>query len=280
MDSGPTDPKVGAQLARLLAQVRPDEFALRARVAPQLDASMLDRIAAADYGVDVDRYRCALTELLTAPWWLDALEWDPREVLELTRWSEPEKSPDPGAAGRRGHLMRIFACLVLVRVETRGGGPSDSLAPLVASALELGPPVLDDALRYLAWCRLHEPGDWRLEPAERPFLTFGLLLLATVTRAEPDLLGGLAHVLLEELETALVDEGLWWQVHGGAPPLLGLRPYGIRRRMWRDLAGRCLVDHAPDHEVGVRLAMLGDAVRGRTEMSISDLRPHFADWST
>ena len=268
MDSGP---------ARLLDALHPDEFALRYRVAAQLDASMIEEIAAADYGTDVDQHRMAITELLAARQWPGQLGWHPLEVLELIRWSQPE-DPDwsPGATGRRGHLMRLFACQVLIRVQTPGGGPSDSLAPLVVSALELGPPIVDDALRYLAWCRRHEPGDWRTEPADRPFLTFGLLLLAAATPNNPDVLRGLANLLLQDVETALTDEGLSWQIQG-APPLLGLRPQAMRRRMWYDLAGRCLVDRAAGTDIGNRLALLGQAIRGETDSSTADLRWLFAD---
>jgi hypothetical protein len=277
VDSGPARSPIEPRLARLLDALHPDEFALRHRIAAQLDASMIDEIAAADYGNDVDQHRHAITELLAARQWPSHLDWHPLEVLELTRWSRPEV-PDSstGATGRRGHLMRIFACLVLIRVETPLGTPSNSLAPFVESAWELGPPIMDDALRYLAWCRRHEPGDWRGEPADRPFLTFGLLLLAAATRQEPEVLRGLADLLLQEVETALADEGLSWQIHA-APPLLGLQPQSMQRRMWRDLAGRCLVDRADGTDIGTRLALLGQAIRGQTNSSTSDIRWLFAD---
>jgi hypothetical protein len=268
VDSGP---------ARLLDALHPDEFALRYRVAAHLDSSMIDEIAAADYGTDVDQHRRGIIELLAARQWPSQLDWHPLEVLELIRWSRPEDADwSPGATGRRGHLMRLFACLVLIRMQTPGGGPSDSLAPLVVSALELGPPIVDDALRYLAWCRRHEPGDWRAEPADRPFLTFGLLLLAAATLDEPDVLGGLANLLLHDVETALTDEGQSWQIHV-APPLLGLRPQAMRHRMWYDLAGRWLVDRAAGTDIGNRLALLGQAIRGETNSTTSDLRGLFAD---
>ncbi len=268
-------------LARILAELNPDEFALRAAVVPQLDASMLDEIAAADYGMHVDRHREALDDLLTVRRWPPDLDWQPMAVLELTRWLRPDR-PDlnGGATGRRGHLMRIFACMVLIRVRTANGHPADTLAPLVESALELGSPVVDDALRFLAWCRLHEPGDWADDPPVRPFLTFGVLLLATATGVEPERLGRLADAFLGELEQAFTDEGLWWQIHA-APPLLGLQPQS-KHRLWRDLAGRCLADQAqesvPDRELGAALALLGTAIRDRSEVSTSDIRPRLERW--
>lgn len=265
-------------LIRLLDGLRPDELALRDRIAPELDASMIDEMAAADYGVDIDQHGQALRDLLTTRHWPDRLDNHPLNVIELVRSILPEHpSPATGATGRRGHLMRIFACLALIRTWTRDAEPSDSLAALVESALELGPPTVDDALRYLVWCRRHEPGDWPASPADRPFLTFAVLLLATTTRAEAHQLGGLANLMLDEQEAALIDEGLWWRTDVG-PPLIPLRPHASQRRRWRDLAGRCLVDGAPDTDIGRRLALLGEAIRGTTEASTSDIRPLFADW--
>jgi hypothetical protein len=51
----------------------------------------------------------------------------------------------------------MFCCLVLVRAATMQGGPVNSLTPLVESA---GPETQEAAAGFLAWCRLHEPGDW------------------------------------------------------------------------------------------------------------------------
>jgi hypothetical protein len=275
----PVDPTQPG-LARILAELNPDEFALRAAVVPQLDASMLDEIAAADYGMDIDRNREALDDLLTSRRWPPDLDWQPMEVLQLTRSLRPDRSDlNAGATGRRGHLMRILACLVLVRVRTANGFPADSVAPLVESALELGSPMAGEALRFLAWCRLHEPGDWADEPAARPFLTFGVLLLATATGVDPGHLGRLADAFLGELEQALEDEGLGWQIHVG-PPLLGLKPQ--QRRRWRALAGRCLADHAPasvpDTELGRALELLGTAIRDKSDVSTSDIRALLVRW--
>ena len=278
VDAGRIGPPMPPGLARLLDGLRPDELGLRDRIAPELDASMIDEMAAADYGVDIDQHGQALRDLLTTRYWPDRLDNHPLDVVELVRGIRPEHpSPATGATGRRGHLMRIFACLALIRTRTRDARPADSLAALVESALELGPPIIDDALRYLVWCRRHEPGDWPASPADRPFLTFGVLLLASRTRAEAHQLGGLAHLLLDEQEAVLIDEGLWWRTDVG-PPLIVLSPHASQRRRWRDLAGRCLVDGAPDHHVGRRLVLLGEAIRGTTDSSTSDIRPLFAGW--
>jgi hypothetical protein len=156
----------GGELARLLAELRPDELALRDWVAPLLDASMIDELAAADYGADVEEHRRGIRSLLTVKRLPERLAWHPSEALELIRWSMPDDPTwKPGSPGRRGHLLRLFSCLVLIWTQT-GQDPTDSLAPLVDSALELDPAAVQAALRFLAWCRLHEPGDWRSDPTD------------------------------------------------------------------------------------------------------------------
>ncbi|MFC7760252.1 hypothetical protein ACFQY4_21180 [Catellatospora bangladeshensis] len=192
MNSAAAGTTIDPRWARLLDALHPDEFPLRERVKEQFDAAMIDHISRADYGHDAERHRRAVSDLLAARTWPGELDWVPLEVLQLTRWSRPELPDGPlPPTGRRGHLMRLFACMALIRMRTPNGLPVDTLAPFVASAVELGSPFLDDAVPYLAWCRRHEPGDWRDDPADLPFLTFALLLLATATRAEPDVLGGL-----------------------------------------------------------------------------------------
>src|SRR5258705_12929547 len=100
--------------------------------------------------------------------------------------------------------MRIFACLALTRTGTRDAEPSDSLAALVESALELGPPTVDDALRYLVWCRRHEPGLAGVpgrppvpdDSASRPAGDFLVSSVAVEERLElPFVLGSLEPVL-------------------------------------------------------------------------------------
>jgi hypothetical protein len=150
----------GGELARLLAELQPDELALRDWVAPLLDASMVDELAAADYGDDVEEHRRGIRSLLTVERLPERLDWHPSEVLELVRWSMPEDPTwKPGSPGRTGQE------------------PADLLAPLVDSALHLDPAAVRAALRFLAWCRLQEPGDWSDDPTAIPFLTFALLLL-------------------------------------------------------------------------------------------------------
>lgn len=174
-------------------------------VAPQLDAAALDEIAMADYGAHVQEYRRELTELVHSPWLPDELTWNPGEVLALTRRTRP--------ARRRDHIQRLFACTFLVRAVTDGGNPVDSAGPLVDSAWELGEPARGLAVRFLAWCRLNLPGDWRDDPSSVMFLTLAVLLLS----AETAVSAALAAILVEELDVVLGDPELPWRRRPGSP---------------------------------------------------------------
>jgi hypothetical protein len=246
----------------LFASFGPNERALLAWVAPQLDAAAIEEIASADYGVDVPEYRRALTELVHSPWLPDDLIGNPGEVLALTRWTTP--------ADRRGHLQRLFACTLLIRAVTADGNPVDSLAPLVDSAWELGEPARDAAVRFLAWCRLNLPCDWRNDPSAPMFLTLALLLLSAETAAS----AALAAHLVEELHAVLTDPELPWRRRPRSP-LFSRHDTGsgTSRRLWSALITRCLVDnHAV---VDPRLTVLGRALGGDTAAPIDDLRALF-----
>jgi hypothetical protein len=265
----------GGELAGLLAGLRPGELALRDWVAPLLDASMIDELAAADYGSDVTEHRQGIRRLLTVDRLPERLAWHPSEVLELMRWSMPD---DPtwksGSTGRRGHLLRLFSCLVLVHTQT-GQEPTDSLAPLVDSALALESAAVPATVSFLAWCRLHEPGDWRSDPTAPPFLTFALLLLHAASPS-PDwdaVVSGLACALIDELDAIYADPSLGRMLHP-EPLLLGLR---TPNQLWRALTSRCLVDGPiAGSDLGSRLALLGEFVRGDISASVADLRELFA----
>lgn len=261
-------------LAQLLAVLHPSELALRDWVAPQLDASMVDEIATADYGVDVGEHRRAIEELRRARRLPDELSWHPEEVLALTRWSTVDDSQLNPAAARRLHLMRLFCCLVLVRATTTYGSPVNSVTPLVESAVELGPDALDAAGSYLAWCWLHEPGDWRDDQTSRPILTLALVVLSALlpTGRTPELLPGLVAAFAEELSAVLADENLLWTrrpVH----ELLKLTAQAGNRRIWVSLASRCLLDGPAQHTGhGALLARLGQAIRGDLGADAAELR--------
>lgn len=225
-----------SDLARLLAGLRPDELALRDWVRTRLNASIIREIAALDYGTRADEHRRGIEGILVARRLPDELPWVPGEVLQLCSYHTiDERHPAVASAGWRAHVARLFSCLVL----TRTGDtvfPAGPLAGLVESALDLGPEPTALAVRYLAWCRLHEPGAWS-DDEVRPLLTLGLLLAYAMT-PEPRDAGvdeGLRAAFTDETRAAVPVEH-WW---ADGTPTAGLRDI-TGAEAWRAL--RALVD--------------------------------------
>jgi hypothetical protein len=256
--------RTGAELARLLGDLRPAEPALRDWVRTRLDASIVRELADLDHGMRGDEHRRGIEELLAVNRLPEELPWTPREVLELASHAVP--------ADERRHVARLFACLVLVRAGDTLV-PAGTLAGLVESALELGPEATEQAVRYLAWCRLHEPGVWRDDDEALPFLTLGVLLSYAMAPGplDPAVVGGLTRAFVADVETALPREQ-WWPDE--TPTALLKATAGAPGwRIWRALAGRCLIggaDGSPD-----RLALLDNAIRSRTTVSVGTLRTWF-----
>ena len=226
----------------LAAAFPPAPDALLELLRRQVDDGMLREIARADYGMDEDAHLAALLPVrdrgeLPAP-----MRWEPKEVLELVRWSEPDDPAwKPGSPGTRGHRMRAFACAALLRAaaepENAGffDGENSTLAQLLASALVLGADAQEAAARFLTW---RTPRMAHHE--DRPFFALGLLVLAVELRGGrlPD--GALAAaadwVVAEEAEERAAQHPYLPVNSEGW--LLGLTWHDLRDTVWRALAGR------------------------------------------
>ena len=163
----------------LLLRLGPSETALLDWLNPQIDDSMLQEIAAADYGHRESEHFQALLPIRDHQQIPIPLEWVPDEVLELMRWSEPDDPHwAPGSAGTRGHLIRAFSCAVLLRVAAapkmwRHMDHDDTLIQLIGSVLTLGQAASESALRFLCWYALNVPA----ENEDDPFFALGVLML-------------------------------------------------------------------------------------------------------
>jgi hypothetical protein len=160
-----------------------------------IDDAMLEEIAVADYGINVEHYLQALKRTRDEPWqsnevlvrpskgkaqvpvWYQALE-----VLTLMRWSEPENYQQEEEQ-TVGHLMRAFCCVVLLRIAASPancntaniGTESETIIQLIASVLSLEKEAIELTLQLLCWRMLSLPVD----NEECPFFAMGILLLAT-----------------------------------------------------------------------------------------------------
>ncbi len=151
---------------------------------PKVSRLMIEEISENDYRRATLENSAAVEMQVMANPPLGFLAWIPREVLELERWSEPERKEPP--SGQRGHIKRLLACTILLRnaactnidgdlyyelkffVETSAA----TLIQLVRSAIALDGEVPDLASRFLFWVYGQQG-----HPAFRPFAAFSLLLL-------------------------------------------------------------------------------------------------------
>ena len=166
-----------------LEKFHPDAHLLLDFLLPFIDDDMLHVIAAADYGIDVELHLVPL-KLLRDSRVIPVLNWHPREVLELLRWSEPDKPGwKPGIEGVRGHFLRAFACSTLLMSYKQAENNdrwlsfNETAIQLALSIRAIGEESLPASISFFAWCLEHlSPLD--TERMESPFLGLALLSLA------------------------------------------------------------------------------------------------------
>lgn len=250
MAAGGRQSFVPASLGDLPADAAP----LMQALADRVDDGMLREIAEADYGRDVEAHLAALRGIRDSGRVPHPLPWEPREVLELTRWSDPDNPAwCPGDLRLRAHWMRAFACAALLRAfggsedETPGSGPmrassdlegqNQTLIQLIDSLEVLDTGLDRAAASFLLWLLGRLPDD---EPEEHPFFGLGLLWLAL--RMTPPVEDAPLVALMDwisEREDAV--GGRWRQQLGvGAHGrwLLGNTTYTQRHDAWRAFGRR------------------------------------------
>jgi hypothetical protein len=147
-----------------LQRLEPADRPLLTLIFDRVDDSMLVEIANADYGDDADIHLKALQQIranqISVP-----MQWHPGEVLELTRWTEPDNlNGEDKAKNKRGHWIRLFACTVLIwaslepeNYEYNGedwnhiDGEDSTIIQFLDSALKLGEETSLAALQFLSW---------------------------------------------------------------------------------------------------------------------------------
>jgi hypothetical protein len=271
-------PNVDAEKDILAAQalihsLRPSPDVLLNAIRPQIDDSMLQEIAEADYGDDAYEHRAALQQIRDSGKVFAPIEWVPAEVLELIRWSQPE-DPNwkPGSTGIRGHWMRAFSCAALLRMagepenSDRFGVDNQTMAPLVESSLILGREVCEAAVGFLAW-RFSTLPPVHIDEPDRPFCALAILLLTVhLFREGDDSQRILDLVTLIETEEIRIrrwqdEHDLHWEPEDW---LLGLTNDALRHDLWRSLARQVLLDcnrPLPD-EVRLRVQVIGKRLLG------------------
>ncbi|MGD1865395.1 MAG: hypothetical protein ACFB0D_12645 [Phormidesmis sp.] len=169
--------------SKLLNRFAPTPEPLLQLVRQAVDDQHLQEIAHADYAQDVEKHLSALRQIkngdIPAP-----MEWYPREVLELTRWTEPDQDLNlPKSQRMRGHWLRLFSCTILLHADVAPKNSEDCLwgsdettIQLIESAKRLGAQTSEAALQFFCWCWQQEQLN---EEDESRCFAFAILSLAT-----------------------------------------------------------------------------------------------------
>ena len=137
----------------------PTPSTLERLLANNVDAQMLDEIAHADYGESVFEHLAALRTAITGSF-IAPIAWEPMEVLELVRWSEPMQTTShekPDKESQREHWMRLFSCTVLLKTSSEPEnhekltGEDSTIIQFVRSAIELADSTTIAAIEFLEW---------------------------------------------------------------------------------------------------------------------------------
>lgn len=266
------------QWYELLNQFNPSDCTSWVWLRSHINDAMLEKIAAADYGMNFENSLRALKRIRDEPWqsnevlirpskgkaqvpvWYDALE-----VLALVRWSEPENSQQEEQTV--GHLIRTFCCAVLLRIAAEPDNcntanidrESETIIQLIASVLSLEQEAIELTLQLLCWRMLSLPVDNK----ECPFFAMGILLLATAlypSQKKGSLLRQLSEWVFKEEERIRL---IFAEEFGQTSPqwLFGLK-YAEDRRgsgyitemcvdQWKNIAQKVLLNPPEPHPTEV-----------------------------
>ncbi len=127
---------------RQLTGFEPSADALFDFFRSRLSAKQQREIAESDYHTDVEKHLAAIEVICLTGRVPLVLDWEPHEVLALTRWSSGDSTD---------HVARGFSALMLALVP---GGLDEWVTNgpiLFESCLALGPECVSEARRFFAW---------------------------------------------------------------------------------------------------------------------------------
>lgn len=168
----------------LTREFSPSKYGLLRQLIGQVDNECINKIARCDYGYLELENTEALRQIVRSGEEPVPLNWPPREVLELTRWSQPTKTDLLSPQSLKAfHVRRAFACCLLLiagpqllRDEMVVSDESTSLQ-LLDSVKHLGQKFETLTAELLCWRLQQEILDSFVDEANT-FLGVGLLHLA------------------------------------------------------------------------------------------------------
>ncbi len=226
----------------------PDPAGLLDWLRPMLTPKAMRDMASSDWGSEMEKHVAVLEDIRTTGLIPQPLAWHPREVLELTRWNDREKTD---------HVARAFACTVLL-IDAVGptdrDGHEQTMAVLIQSCLELGAEAMTCAMGLLvtvaegfeAYC------------PESLFAQLGLLMAAAARDPRDPRLPALAERLIAAERAQHEEFGYRGSEWGW---LLGRTNFDQRHKLWRRLSTQLLAEPATADPSLVHLADIAERMR-------------------
>jgi hypothetical protein len=152
---------VAQTIVKLLNHFEPSLDGLLRDLSAHVDDPVLDWIARADYGLRAEEHLVALRQLRDTGTFPHDLTWCPMEVLELTRWHEPEQHEQPSRIIFE-HGARAFSCAAILRAEQEpyrylynNGCTCSTVIQLIWSLRSIPGDFSSQAASHFAWLMLH-----------------------------------------------------------------------------------------------------------------------------
>ncbi|MGA8742703.1 MAG: hypothetical protein WB561_16070 [Terracidiphilus sp.] len=247
----------------LLNRFDPDGDVLLRAISPHVSDEMLNCISMADYGDRADEHLAALRHIRDALRFPEQMYWVPMEVLELTRWSDPDGNIKPGKTAEFGHWIRAFSCAAILRAEHEpwnykynDGSTNSTTIELILSLAALPFDLSREAVRHFAWLILKSDPEGRERLKDESVREYGVALFWFAIHLRPQT-ENQDLISLAEWTVKRADELRW---DSSLAEFSGLRQMVIRcqeRSAWELFGLRLseidLSDRSSDLQTWVRL---------------------------
>ncbi len=231
----------------------PSRDSIFRRLCDQMTNDMLVEIAKCDYENNYEENLEALKKIRQTYDIESRLQWVPKEVLSLTRWSEPDELRPYYSHGQRGHMLRAFCCVTLLVAGADPAnddyidGENETLAQAIESCLYLGAEHCQELGELLTW-RYPTFHDYDTFPM---FAIFALMVLALnihTDKISPDQTASMVDQLATEQERLKgTDDDPWilWN-RNYRSSFLGMETFDQKHRKWLYFASQIKSDY-PKH---------------------------------
>jgi len=166
-------------IIELLNRLEPDPEALLRDISAHIDDEILEEIAAADYGQDIEKHFAALKQIRDTGLFPEKMYWFPGEVLELYRFGWIENTEMRQGRFEFENWARAFCCAALLRATREPWNYGDGIATdkstilLILSLRELPIDFTPQAVSFFAWLLANSEPEGRDEQV----CAYGIALL-------------------------------------------------------------------------------------------------------